>query len=263
MPDGNMTRRNLLKLAGMLGAGAAAGWAGLSGFARVEAETTPAAQPSGDLSAHQWFYMIDLRRCDGCEKCTKACQEMHYLPEQQTWIKVYKMTNPADGHDYFMPRVCMQCENAPCVRVCPVKASYKSPDGITLVDQNKCIGCRMCMAACPYEARYFNWGDPPAVPSTLPKPMPEWPVPQQRGTVGKCVMCIHNVRVGKLPACVEVCDMEALYVGDFNTDLVTNGRKTHKFSEFIKDNHVVRFKEELNTRPRVYYVLGHGEKLEY
>jgi dimethyl sulfoxide reductase iron-sulfur subunit len=263
MPGESVSRRHLLKMMGLLGASSAATMVGLTRVTDVLAESPPETHGSGDLAAHQWFTLIDLRQCDGCEKCTQACQKEHYLPEDVTWLKVYKMKDAGSGTEYFMPRVCMQCENAPCVKVCPVTASFKSPDGITLVDQNKCIGCRMCMAACPYEARSFNWGDPPKTPATLDKPRPEWPVPQQRGTVGKCVACVHNLRVGKLPACVEVCDMEALYVGDFNADLITNGRRTKKWSEFIKTNHVVRFKEELNTRPRVYYVLGHGEKLEF
>lgn len=249
----------------LLGAGAAAA-AGVAAFDRLAAagEQSPAgtaAQGQGD-SAHQWVFVIDLRLCDGCDKCTKACQAMHHLPEDVTWFKVYEMES-ASGEKFYLPRLCMQCEDAPCVKVCPVGASYKSTDGITLVDQNKCIGCRMCMAACPYEARYFNWGDPPSVPSTLPQPTPEWPVPQQKGTVGKCVMCVHNLRVGKIPACIDACSMEALYVGDLNTDLATNGRQVVKLSEFMAANDVVRYKEELNTRPRVYYILGHGQNLEH
>lgn len=263
MPSADVSRRDLLKMAGLAAAGSAVGLAGLSAVTPAEAVSPMPHQDHDQVAEHQWFYLIDLRLCDGCEKCTKACRQMHYLSDDKSWIKVYKMTSTT-GQEYFMPRVCQQCENAPCVRACPVGASFKSADGITLVDQDLCIGCRMCMAACPYEARYFNWVEQSiAVPSTEPAPSPEWPVPQQKGTVGKCVLCVHNMRQGVLPACVAECDMEALYVGDLNLDLATNGRRTVKFSEFVKENHVIRFKEELNTRPRTFYVLGHGEHLEY
>ena len=211
---------------------------------------------------HQWAFVVDLRKCNGCEGCTEACQKAHSLPPEQTWIKVYKLKD-AGGTEFAMPRLCMHCENAPCVRVCPVGATYATADGLVLVDQTTCIGCRMCMAACPYEARYFNWTDAPAVQKVAGPPMPEFPVPQQKGTVGKCILCAHNIEYGKLPACVEHCPMEALYIGDLTSDVATNGAETVKLSRFLEDNHAVRFKEELNTRPRVFYILGHGQNLNY
>lgn len=214
------------------------------------------------VAARQWVMVFDLRKCDGCNECTKACREQHHLPEQQEWIKVYELEG-VSGQKYYMPRTCMMCENASCVRVCPVRATYRDLDGAVLVDQQRCIGCRMCMAACPYEARYFNWGDPPAVPNTLGEARPEFPVPQQKGTVGKCVFCVHNLRFGKLPACVTSCSMEAIYIGDLNQDLMSNGIRSMKLSQFLRENDAVRFKEELNTRPRVYYILGHGQDLEF
>lgn len=257
-------RRNLLKMIGVLGLGAGAAASGAAALAALTGGAASAAHPgsTGDAGAHQWVFVMDLRTCDGCEACTKACQEMHHLAEDQTWIKVFKLES-AGGAEVFMPRSCMQCEVAPCVSVCPVGASFKSPDGITLVDENICIGCRMCMAACPYGARYFNWSEPPKGPAGLGKPTPEFPVPQIKGTVGKCVMCVHNLRFNKLPRCIEVCSMGALYVGDKNTDLATNGQQVVKLSAFLKDHDAVRYKEELNTRPRVYYILGHGQNLEF
>jgi len=253
-------RRQFLKLAGATAMGTAMGGVALRlGLLRG---SEAAASTDDPLTKHQWAMVFDLRRCDGCKRCTKACRKMHYLPKDQEWIKVYEAES-AGGQKYFLPRPCMQCENPPCVKVCPVQATYQVPDGVTLVDQNVCIGCRMCMAACPYEARYFNWDDPPEVPSTVPEPRPEWPVPQQKGTVGKCVFCVHDIRYGRLPACVTACTMEAIYLGDFNTDLATTGKKTVKLSELIKDNDAFRLKEELNTRPRVYYIAGHGQDLKY
>ncbi len=256
-PRSSVSRRRFIKLAAIAGAGGA-----VAGTAAVTMGGATAATPAPPAK-HQWAMVVDLRRCDGCEKCTTACQKMHYLAEDQTWIKVYDMKT-ADGQSYFMPRLCMHCENPPCQRVCPVGATFKNPEGVVLVDQKICIGCRACMAACPYEARYFNWSQPPAVPSTLSNPMPEFPVPQQKGTVGKCILCVHNTDVGKLPACVEACSMGALYIGDIEADVAINGlNETVKLSKFVRDNDAIRYKEELGTRPRVYYILGHSQDLTY
>lgn len=252
-----ITRRGLLKMLALANAGAV-----LGGSVLLQRYAS-SAKAEGTGPAHQWGFLIDLRKCDGCAACTKACQEAHYLNKEQTWIKVYKMTSPT-GQTYAMPRLCMQCENPPCVRICPVGATYRNPEGVILVDQNKCIGCRACMAACPYEARYFNWTDDrPPVPASLQQPMPEFPVPQRTGTVGKCILCVHNTQFGKLPICVEACTMEALYLADLNIDAATNGKETVKFSRYLKANDAVRYKEELGTRPRVWYILGHGQNLNF
>ena len=229
------------------------------------AEPHPGADMSGMPAGptRRWAMVIDLRRCDGCGHCTDACQANHYLPPEQTWLKVYELTD-ASGNTYFMPRPCMQCENPPCVRVCPVGASFQTDEGVVLVDQTKCIGCRMCMAACPYEARYFNWADPQPVPRLPTAPSPEFPAPQQKGTVGKCIFCVHQTRYGKLPFCVDGCPMGAIYIGDLNEDVAVNGvGESVRLSTFLKENDAIRFKEELNTRPRVYYIAGHGQDLEY
>jgi molybdopterin-containing oxidoreductase family iron-sulfur binding subunit len=246
------SRRSFLKAIG-----AAGGVAALAGSLIGEHAVSAA-----DDGEHQWAFVIDLRRCDGCENCTKACQKTHSLSRDQKWINVYKMTD-ASGQTHPMPRLCMHCENAPCVRVCPVAATFRNREGVVLVDQNACIGCRTCMAACPYEARYFNWSEPPAAHNVLMQAMPEFPVPQKKGTVGKCILCVHNTVMGQLPACVEACTMEALYVGDLKSDIATNGHETVKLSKFLRDNDAVRYREELGTRPRVWYILGHGQKLDY
>ena len=262
----NLARRQFLKLAGATALTAAVGGSILKlGFPQnhVIAQNDDVPNASNeDLSRHQWAMVFDLRRCDGCGHCAEACSKMHYLSPGIAWIKVYEMKG-ALGQKYYLPRPCMQCENPPCLRVCPVHATYKTPDGVVLVDQNICIGCRMCMGACPYAARYFNFKDSPAVPSTVAKPRPEWPVPQLKGTVGKCVFCVHNTRMGKLPGCVEGCPMEAIYYGDLNTNLATNGKETVQLSNLIKDNDAVRLKEELNTKPRVYYIAGHAQNLDF
>ena len=190
-----------------------------------------------------------------------ACQQRHELEPQQTWIKVYPMTG-ASGETYHMPRPCMMCQNPPCLYVCPVSATFRTPDGLVLVDQNTCIGCRMCMAACPYEARYFNWTAPPAGPRLPLPPTPEMPVPQRIGTVGKCVFCADRLPHGELPACVAGCPMGALYIGDLVTDVAVNGTgDVVQLSRFLDTNDAVSFKPELGTHPRVYYIPGHGQDL--
>jgi len=210
--------------------------------------------------ARRWAMVIDLRRCDGCKKCTEACQTKHYLPPEQEWIKVYTLRDRT-GVEFNVPRLCMHCEDAPCVRVCPVAATFVNRDGLVLVDQEKCIGCRLCMAACPYEARYFNWTEPTIRPPLPTIPTPEFPAPQQRGTVGKCVLCVHNIGHGELPYCVVACNMDAIYIGDLDADVATNGTETVRLSTFLSQNNAIRLKEELNTKPRVWYIPGHGEDL--
>ena len=250
------SRRRFLRTLAVAGVGAGLGEILLAKLG----EASPASVDP--VAEHQWAFVIDLRRCDGCGGCTTACQKEHYLSKEQEWIKIYKITDP-DGQDHFMPRLCMHCENAPCFRVCPVSATFMAADGVVLVDQNKCIGCRMCMAACPYEARYFNWSEPPPAPKGLMPTMPEYPVPQVKGTVGKCILCVHRTVVGKLPACVEGCPMKALYIADMKTDVATNGQETVKLSQFLRDNDAIRYREELGTHPRVYYILGHAQNLNF
>jgi dimethyl sulfoxide reductase iron-sulfur subunit len=251
---GQMSRRQLLGTLGGLGTGAlAAGFVPLAFLEAEAAETGP---------KRQWAMVIDLRKCDGCKKCTEACQETHELPKSFEWIKVFQV-HDKQGREYFMPRPCFQCENAPCLKVCPVAATYRDDEGVVLVDQDRCIGCRMCMAACPYGARYFNYAEPPAAAHPFAHATPEFPVPQQKGTVGKCMFCVHRTEDGQLPACVEACSMEAIYIGDLVEDVATNGRETVRLSQFIRDNDAFRYKEELGTGPRVYYIAGHGQLLDY
>jgi len=215
-----------------------------------------------EATEHQWAAVVDLRRCDGCRYCTEACQSTHYLPKEMEWIKVYEV-EAENGNQFFMPRLCMQCENPPCLKVCPVAATYKNSEGVILVNQDRCIGCRLCMAACPYEARYFNFRKPPQPPEDFQQPMPEFPVPQRLGTVGKCVLCVHYIKEGRLPACVEACRMDAIYIADLNTRVMTNrSGETYEMSRYLRENDAFRLKEEMNTSPRVWYVAGHGQRLK-
>jgi molybdopterin-containing oxidoreductase family iron-sulfur binding subunit len=256
-----LSRRNLLATLGVTAAGGALA---LVSFQQdAQAAMTPKMSAVADkakASAHAWCMVIDLRACDGCKACTMACQQRHGLRPEQTWIDVYEMKD-ATGGTYNMPRPCMMCEDAPCMYICPVGANVRTDDGLVLVDTEACIGSRACMAACPYEARYFNWSDP-LPQARMPAPStPQMPVPE-KGVVGKCVFCADRLPQGELPACVSGCPMGVLYIGDLVTDIAVNGLGTNVvLSDFLRANDAVRFKEELGTNPRVYYILGHGQSL--
>ncbi|HBY94316.1 MAG TPA: 4Fe-4S ferredoxin [Chloroflexi bacterium] len=210
--------------------------------------------------------VFDLRKCEGCvtkgtaPQCIEGCNAEHFVPKGQEWIKVFEMET-AGGHTYFLPRPCMQCENAPCLNVCPVGATYRNAEGVILVNHERCIGCRMCMAACPYAARSFNWEQPenPAG-ATFARYRPEYPIPHRKGTVEKCMLCAHLTDDGKLPACAAACPMYAIYLGDLGEDIATNGQEVVKLSLFLAEHNAYRLKEELGTRPRVWYIPGHGEE---
>ena len=252
-PDG-VSRRRFLQACGIAAAGLAA--SAFVGHASLNA--IGSLNVSGE-SDRDWVMVIDLNRCNGCGDCVRACQQRHNVPAGQEWITIYRM--PAeDGSTYPFPRPCMQCDNPPCVFVCPVMgATFAREDGVVLIDQNRCIGCRYCMAACPYGARYFNWGGRPELtPDELRIYSPEHPVVHRRGTVEKCMFCIHQTPGGRLPQCVGSCVEGAMFFGDRREDAVTNSKgETLALSELLR-NGAFRWKEELGTRPRVYYVPRRG-----
>ena len=252
-------------LGGALAGGTGVVALGLLGERLASGSPTVAAAASSAAptqAAHQWAMVIDLRDCNGCKLCTAACQAAHYLHADQTWIDVFAMTNAA-GESYFMPRPCMMCEDPPCVPVCPVSANFRTTEGLVLVDQSRCIGTRICMNACPYQARYFNWSAPRPAPRQPFPQEPGWPVPQVEGTVGKCVFCAAMLPTGKLPECISHCPMGVLYLGDLETDVAVNGLgNTVKLSQFLEDNDAVKFKESYGTHPRVFYISGHGQDLD-
>ena len=204
----------------------------------------------------KWVMVINLAKCDGCRDCTKACNAMHFVPPMQEWIKVFEvLDNPAAG-PYYLPRPCLQCDNPPCVRGCPVGATFKRTDGVVLMDQDRCIGCRNCIAQCPYSARSFNWGEPLHTAKELSCSYSmEHSYPHRKGVVEKCDFCTDELRKGKMPACAEKCDMGAIYVGDEYEDAVTNAKKeTIQLSKITKEGAAFRLLEELGTEPRVYFL---------
>lgn len=212
----------------------------------------------------KFVMVIDESKCDGCKKCTETCQAAHFIPSEREWIKVFKMKDAEATAPYYMPKPCFHCDNPPCTKVCPVNATFKRQDGIVLIDNERCIGCRSCMAACPYSTRFFNWSDPSAAETAAVGDMkytPERGLPRKKGTVEKCDFCPDMIRQGKMPHCVSGCPMNAIYFGDQNEDAVTNSSGTTvKLSQLLEDNGGYRFLEELGTEPRVYYLSPKNRK---
>jgi Fe-S-cluster-containing dehydrogenase component/Ni/Fe-hydrogenase subunit HybB-like protein len=260
-----MTRREALRSLGLFAvAGLAAPSLGLLAAGKASARQSGAA-PSGDKRLRRWAMVIDLRRCDGCQsvgkppQCTAACIQGHLAPEPMEWIQVYEDPIPGGGTQ-FVPTPCQQCQNAPCLNVCPVGATFSTPEGPVLIDQARCIGCRICMEACPYDRRFFNWGDPPIPAESLfMEYTPEHQTPAVRGTVMKCDFCPDMARAGRLPYCVQACPNNAIYYGDLEEDVATNRVDVVKLSRLLTENNTSRLKEHLGTEPRVYYIAGHGE----
>lgn len=249
-----MTRRTFGKMILGVGAFVAAGSASAASFLKNKTQSLPWRSIAPDN--RKWIMVIDLAKCIGCGSCTEACIKMHFVPPMQEWIKVYEMTdNPLAG-SYFLPRPCMHCDNAPCVRACPVGATFKRTDGIVMMDQDRCIGCRNCIAQCPYQARYFNWTEPPHSAEETAHPYSlEHNFPHRKGVVEKCILCPSLLREGKLPACAEVCSTGAIYFGDELEDAVTNSQgETVQLSKITKNGGAFRLMEELGTEPRVYYL---------
>lgn len=213
-----------------------------------------AAQRVG-IEGKSFVMVIDLSRCKNLKKCQSACDHMHHVHQGQNWIKVHPMQDAEHTASYWQPTTCMHCDEPPCVKVCPVDATFKRKDGIVAIDSDRCIGCRFCMAACPYSTRVFNWEDP-----QVPEPIAsqhyscETSMPQKIGTVGKCDFCPDMVRKGELPHCVSACPNGVFFFGDMNEDSVTNGSETFRFSELVKDKAGYRLMEDLGTKPRVYYL---------
>lgn len=209
------------------------------------------------IPGKKFVMVIDLSRCKNLKKCQSACDHMHQVHPGQHWIKVHSMQDAEHSAPYWEPTTCMHCDEPPCVKVCPVDATFKRQDGIVLIDNERCIGCRFCMASCPYSTRVFNWEEPVAVvptSATTEHYSCETSLPQKKGTVSKCDFCPDMVRKGQLPHCVSACPNGVFFFGDMNEDSVTNGAETFRFSDLIRDKAGYRLMEDLGTKPRVYYL---------
>lgn len=232
-----------------------------SDIAKLEktANTLTELQKQGreGIAGRRWVMVIDLSRCRNERKCITNCQEAHCLWPEQFHINTLQMKDAENTSDYHMPKPCQHCDNPPCVSVCPVDATYKRQDGIVLIDNERCIGCRFCIAACPYSARTFHWKEPKQKKENKEKEYDvELNVPQKKGTITKCLFSADRLREGKLPYCVSSCPNSVYYFGDENEDAVTNGttKETVRLSELLKQNGGYQLMPELGTKPRVYYL---------
>ena len=224
---------------------------------------------AGAMPGVLFGYALDISRCIGCRRCVYACaQENNQSRDPQVhWIKVLQMDKehgvdfqhadayyepaevPTDGH-FYVPVSCQQCQDPPCTKVCPTGATWTEQDGIVVIDYDWCIGCRCCMAACPYGARHFNW-QAPSIPADELNPSMHYlgNRPRGKGVVEKCTFCIQRVRAGRYPACVEVCPVGARKFGNL-LDPESEVRY------IIEHKRVMVLKEELNTMPKFFYFYG-------
>ncbi|MFH1651540.1 MAG: 4Fe-4S dicluster domain-containing protein [Chloroflexota bacterium] len=205
------------------------------------------------LEKHYWGFVCDNEKCIGCGRCVVACKLENKVPWpaefNRTWVERYVIKDsgeilvdsPEGGRDgfkdgeidtagvwksFFVPKLCNQCDNPPCVTVCPVGATHKTPDGVVLIDRDHCIGCRYCIQACPYGARFF---------------LPDLKV------VDKCTWCYHRISRGLIPACVEVCPAGARTFGDLNDP-------SSPLKTILAEQRTYVLKPELGTEPKVYYI---------
>lgn len=245
-------------------------------FARLEAEihstygVKAAIADPPPMDGVEFAYALNIGRCIGCRKCVYACMKENNQSRdpQIQYIRVLKMKKEGRGidlqsavHDYpqneaadpdyyYMPVQCQQCKNPPCVKVCPVHATWQEPDGIVVIDYNWCIGCRYCEAACPYHARRFNFTRPHIAPAEINPHMAYLSNrPRYMGVMEKCTFCLQRTRVGRYPACAEVCPTGARKFGNLN-DPQSEIRK------IIENERVYVLKEDLGTVPKFYYVLA-------
>lgn len=230
----------------------------MAGFVGGVAGRLRAAEKEPGEGIGRYGMGIQVAKCIGCSRCTEACKQENDVPADpfyvRTWVERYIIKNTEvivqnidqritslrqqeaevetdTLRSFFVPKLCNQCDSPPCVQVCPVGATFKTPEGIILVDEKRCIGCRYCIQACPYGARYLH------------------PV---RQTADKCTFCFHRVSKGLLPACVEVCPTQSRIFGD----LASNSSPLTRFKRMNK-LHVL--KPHMNTEPKVYYSDLDGE----
>ena len=232
-----------------------------------------------------WAMVIDQERCIGCWTCAVGCKEINNEPLGFWWNRILTaapgelsgrvdaLTNPAsDNIDVpagtfpqvemaYLPVACQHCDDAPCVKVCPVDATYQRDDGTILIDYERCIGCRYCVAACPYGVRIFNWGDVKRDPDFTVGYgrdyrsdgrlvfTPERPT----GVVEKCTMCVERIDVGEQPFCVDICPTGARVFGDLND-------RSSEVSQLVREGGATQLLGDLGTDPHVFYLPVERER---
>ena len=223
-----------------------------------EYHNASAYDPREGYADKKFVMVVDLAKCKNARKCQTACNKGHFITGENAWIKIYKMQESEETAPYWMPTQCQHCDKPPCVKVCPVDATFKRRDGIVLIDNERCIGCRFCMAACPYSVRIFNWEEPDQEELVMEEEeyTPNFAgKPSVKGTVDKCDFCPHEIDKGELPFCVQSCPNDVFSFGDMYEDAVTNGSgQTFKLSELLKERGGHRYMEGLGTEPSVYYL---------
>ncbi len=220
--------------------------------------------PGAALRAGRWAMVIDLKKClaatDCHDACIQACRGAHNIPDIPKKEHEVKWVWREEGEHLFpnqwdenrgaglarqpVPALCNHCANAPCTRVCPTGATFKRRDGIVVMDPHRCIGCRFCMAACPYGSRSFNWEDPRPY---VKKVNPDYPT-RTKGVVEKCTFCDERLAQSKLPACVEACPARAMVFGDLKNEKSAVVKLLHERYSICR-------KPELGTAPGVFYLV--------
>jgi molybdopterin-containing oxidoreductase family iron-sulfur binding subunit len=266
-------RREFLKIAGL---STLMGFGGKAAFELLAPGVLEAREALPLMEGKRWAMAIDVRKLndDIMDKCVEACHRVHNVPnfgnpkEEVKWIwkEDYEHSFPGQHHAFTSEAVeeahvlllCNHCSNPPCCRVCPTKSTWQREDGIVMMDMHRCIGCRFCMAACPYGSRSFNWGDPRRVmrDETLKAlnpdfpPNPEYPT-RSKGVVEKCNFCAERLAKGQLPACVEAAN-------ETEEGILVFGDLADSESEIralLREHFTIIRKPELGTQPNIYYIV--------
>jgi Fe-S-cluster-containing dehydrogenase component len=277
-----MNRRQFLKVAGLSTMLALGGSALIIGLRRGGVEVSHVFSDTKALVAKRWAMVIDSRQFkteEDYKRVIDACHSIHNVPDfgnakdeiKWIWSDTYEHVFPGQKNQ-FLPEelkeksfilLCNHCDNPPCVRVCPTKATFKRKDGIVMMDQHRCIGCRFCMAACPFGARSFNYRDPRKKDANgqpyIKKENPEYPT-RTIGVVEKCTFCVERLAKGLIPACVEasreVAKKAGTEPGMYFGDLEDPNSEVRKV---LSTHYSIRRKPELGTEPSVYYIIGGNE----
>jgi Fe-S-cluster-containing dehydrogenase component len=256
----SVDRKEFLRMAGM---SLATLVAPRSTMTMADASEKGGASAAHEPAARRWAMVIDTRKCaqqDGCSSCIKACNRSHNIPEiheeghEVQWVRKEPFQSAfhlesgefanASLRDRPVLVLCNHCDKPPCVRVCPTRATWKREDGIVMMDWHRCIGCRYCMAACPYGSRSFNWIAPRPF---IHEASAEFPT-RSKGVVEKCTFCVERLAQGKPPACVAACEAGALLFGDLEDN-------ASPVRVALGAGYAIRRKPELGTVPKVYYIV--------